>query len=181
MSKKPSRLEQLGYLLTAMISIIASGSSDLLTENAPIPSRNPLLAEIDLRDFRRHGKYWGLAVRVAQQLRLSHSHVHRVLLGDSQSLRVAQAISDEMKLIDKQSAPSPINADGLSAEEISEFSRGGRYFGLKASVAKQLGISQNTVCKAARDPKNSRPTYRAIRAEMARVDADIAAKSGGRK
>jgi hypothetical protein len=69
----------------------------------------------------------------------------------------------------------------LAGWEQTQFKRGQRYFGLYSVVAKKFNTSNSRVIEAARSENSSIELRRALRAEMARVDAEIAAKSGGAK
>jgi hypothetical protein len=73
--------------------------------------------------------------------------------------------------------PPPIPLDAL---ELNQFKPNGRYYGVYKKVADRIGCSETTACNVARQRRNSPRVLRAVREEMARVDAEIAAQYGGR-
>ena len=178
MSKKPTRMELLGNLLTAMIAIIVSGSSDLLIEATPITSTNPAFATLNLRECRWGGKYYGLANRVAARLGVCHSNVRRVLYGEATSARVTKALLEEIKIF--QSQPLNLARPILSKDEQKQCSHGGKYYGIYTKVARDLGITNTSVRYAAIGKIASDRAVEAMRAEMARIDAKRAAMKVGR-
>lgn len=173
MSKKPTRMEQLGALLTAMVAVIMSGSTDLVQKPAPVFSTHPELAGIDLAEFQRGGRYFGAYAHVAKKLNVSRPLVTYTAQGKG-SQRVLKALVEEMRRIDMmppRAATVPLNHD-----ELSHFK--GKYRGALSRVARSLGMDAQNVWRVAHGAKSER-VLTAIRAEMARVDAELAAKQGG--
>jgi hypothetical protein len=166
MSKKPTRMEQLGNLLTAMIAVIVSGSSNLLIDASPIVSRHPELTGVDLRDFRRGGKYFGIYAKVARKLSVSRPSVCRTVQGYA-SERILSAVIKEIRQIDTYGGPDLPTP--LSQEELSQFRNNGRYRGLYTRVARDLGMQTANVWRVGHGAASTR-VLTAIRAEMARVD-----------
>ena len=174
MSKSPSRIEQLGHLLTAMIAVIVGGSSGLMIEPIPVFSTHPELAHIDLREFTRGGKYFGAYARVAKKLGVSRPLVTYTARGKG-TARVLKALIDEVRRID--SAAPQTCAPPLTSEELSHF-RKGKYRGVFTRVALYLGMEKANVWRVGHGEKSDR-VLTAIRAEMARIDAGLAATKGG--
>ncbi len=83
MSKAPTRMEQLGNLLTAMIAIIVSGSTDLLI--VPPEPIDPIFKTPP----------FGIYSRVARELSVSACAVRKVALGQWKSERIAAALLAE--------------------------------------------------------------------------------------
>jgi hypothetical protein len=236
-------MEQLGNLLTAMVAIIVSGSSEMMTKPAPVFSTHPELSGIDLAEFRRGGRYFGVYARVVKKLGVSRAVVTYTAQGRT-SRRVLEALVEEIQRVDVEGAPvltSPLNRaelshfatgkyrgvftrvaqslqmqtanvwrvghgskservlraireemarvdsgdfprlDQLSSEEVAGLSHGGRYRGSYTRVAKQLGQDPDGVGARARHGRCSQRLLASIRAEMARVDAELAAKNAGGK
>lgn len=170
---RPTRLEQLGTLLTAMIAVIVGGSAaDLL--DPPIYSAHLELKGVDLREFRRGGRYFGVYARVARKCGVSRPNVTYVAQGKG-SRRILRAIIEEIQAVDR--APSSEGLAPLSQTELRCFNRGSRYFGAYTRVADRLGMEHSNVWRVAHGSKSQR-VLRAIREEMARVDAEVAAKEG---
>ena len=176
MSKKPTRMEQLGNLLTAMIAVIVGGSSGMMLEPTPIYSTHPELAGIDLRDFQRGGRYFGVYARVAKKLNVSRPLVTYTARGKG-TRRVLEAITQEIRRIDESDPPQTVTP--LFVEDLSHF-RSGRYRGVLSRTARALGMETANIWRVAHGEKSAR-VLAALRAEMARVDAELAAKNGGAK
>ena len=92
-------MEQLGNLLTAMIAVIVSGNAGILLDS-PTYSRHSELEGIDLREFRRGGKYFGTYARVSRDLGVSRPSVCRVVQGYA-SRRILDAVLREIRRIDE--------------------------------------------------------------------------------
>ena len=173
MSKKPTRMEQLGNLLTAMVAVIVGGQSDLLLD-PPVYSSHPELQGIDLREFRKGGRYYGVYARVARKIKVSRPLVFYTAKGKG-TRRVLLALLSEIRAVDNMPAPPTIAP--LSSLEISQF-RTGKYRGVITRTACVLGMDVQNVWRVAHGEKSKR-VLTALRAEMARVDAELASKKGG--
>jgi uncharacterized small protein (DUF1192 family) len=136
------------------------------------------LAAIDRREFRNGGRYHGAMTRVAKSLGVSENMVEMVSRGKSTSARILKALKDEIARIDANPKLSPAP---LTDEERRQFARGGKYYGVVARTAESLGMLACNVHRCLRGKTRSPRILAAIRAEIARVDAEIAAKSGGAK
>jgi hypothetical protein len=174
-NKQPTRMEQLGSLMTAMIAVIVGGSSGFMVEPEPIYSTHPELAGVDLKEFQRGGRYFGVYARVAKKLGTSRPLVTYTARGKG-TRRVLDAILSEMLLVDHAvptSRPVPLTID-----ELSHF-RNGKYRGVFTRVARSLNMEHSNVWRVGHGEQSQR-VLMAIRAEMARVDAELAAKSEGK-
>jgi hypothetical protein len=141
----------------------------------PIRTINPALAHLNRSDFSQGGKFYGLMAHIARKLNIGGCYVKEVVDGKSHAARVIAAIIEEIQLGYK---PPQKFHDQLSATEEVAFHRGGRYYGLYRRVAQQLGLNKRTVSAACRGTGRSDRAVIAVRAEMARVDAELAAKGG---
>ena len=166
MNRRPSRMEQIGNLLTAMIAVIVSGSSELLVVSPE--SKNK---------FESGGIYSGVFKRVAAELKLSSTYVRQVYRGKYDSARISEALAIEIRKCDEEAGKSP-EPQPLTRQELAEFARGRKYFGVYSCAALKLGISRTTANMVARGSRVSRKTLLAIRAEMQRIDAALLEKDG---
>jgi hypothetical protein len=267
--KRPTRMEQLGNLLTAMIAVIVGGSSDLTTDlpspdfealasNDPVLPTNILcqfkpgrrcmgaVAEIaheqnvcwstvrkvlygqtinrtimaavlrkiaercgaeslrslkfgmpvrkkhspfcieEVRKFRHSGPYFKVKKDVAHRFGVQLATVSDVISGKSKTHRILTALRDGIKEIENCASDSPIGSDinnrrrPFSDEVCEQFLRGGRYNGLQTKIANDLGISIKGVSGPLHGRTISKRILEALQTEMARVDAELAAKNGGR-
>jgi hypothetical protein len=183
-------MEQLGNLLAAMIAVILNGQSDLTVmpqkENvAPADLPKPaygyyaraghaLPPEI-LHEFQRGGKYFGALAFVARKLGVYRQTVEKVAHGKAQSRRILAAIQDRLIEIDREAS---LDSAGLKPELLAEFLTGGRYVGLQRLVATRCRVSPTYVSKIAHGVYENDGIMEQLRAEMAQVDAKIAAKNG---
>ena len=174
MSKKPTRLEQLGALFTAMVAVIVGGSSGLMMEPEPVFSTHAELSGIDLKEFQRGGRYFGAYARVAKKLGVSRPLVTYTARGKG-TRRVLKALVEEIRRIDAET-PRSVTLP-LTLAELSHF-KTGKYRGVLSRVARTLAMDTQNVWRVAHGEKSER-VLRAIRAEMARIDAEIAAKKAG--
>lgn len=141
----------------------------------------PLSAEL-LDQFQRGGKYFGTFARVARECGVSSSDILHVARGTSHrsaavNAQILGCLSAEIARIDAV----PLNSRPLPIEpsERAEFSWGGRYYALQSRVARKHGFSRSTVGKVVRYGRGSEHVLRTVRAEMKRIDAELAAKQGG--
>lgn len=206
MSKKPTRMEQLGNLLTAMIAVIVSGSSDLMLaneENDYLFSPQALaLNYIDIDpsirlQFRSGGKYNGTLRRIARDLNFGRSHVERVFHGATRSHIVANAIIEaisEMEgpdglhnLISLRPAPprsprpkrtSAPSRPPFSEAELKLF-RNKPYRGIQKGIVASLGVSETLVQQVIHGHARSARVLAEFKSAIKRVDAELAAKKGG--
>ena len=95
--------------------------------------------------------------------------------GHAISRRVLAAVLKEISLIDSHPENNPLP---LSDEERAEFKRGSKYFGVYARVAASLGMLNSNMHRVARGKVRSPRVLLAIRAEMARIDAELEAEKG---
>jgi hypothetical protein len=167
--EQPTRLEQLGNLLTAMIAVIVSGNSGVLLDQ-PIYSIHPEFSGIDLRDFGARRPYYGVKRRVALKLGMSEGSVGRVINGGAGSARVKAAVLDEISRCDSAGTKSRTDSDPLGLDVLKHFGRGGKYYGVFAHVGRRLGLTSTTVCSGCRHGGSKR-ILDAVRDEMARIDA----------
>jgi hypothetical protein len=167
-------MEQLGNLFTAMIAVIVGGGSDLMLKPAPVFSTHPELSGIDLAEFQRGGRYFGAYARVAKRLNVSRPLVTYTARGKG-TRRVLEALVKEIRRIDSEAPRSAVLS--LTVAELSEF-KTGKYRGVFSRVARALRMNTQNVWRVGHGEKSERVLC-AIRAEMARVDAELAAKNGG--
>jgi hypothetical protein len=183
MSKKPSRMEMLGNLLTAMIAVIVGGSSNLLSEPSQrahsIGRFNSLPLET-LVEFRRGGKYFGLYAEVARATGCAPTNVVSIAHGRLQSSAIIAVLTKRIGEIDAQMIVAKNPAiPTLSPEVLAQMKPGGKYFGLYARVARSLGVNKSNVRRTAIGHVTSRRMLDAVWSEMARVDAELAARKVG--
>jgi hypothetical protein len=173
-------MEQLGNLLTAMIAVIVSGSSDLLVESEPTAkgARPQSTGYISVpkeihRQFFGAGKCKGLISAVALETQRPKQVVTGVLHGRMGSQIIADALirgiservgSEAALLITPAEQPIPTSA--LSQEELEEFRNRGRYFGLMGDVAEQFGTRIGTVSSVAHGKLKSKKILAALRTGM---------------
>lgn len=174
MSDPTSRLEQLGYLMTAMIAVIVSGHSDL-TPPANGEALKQITSEnvykIDRKEFLNGGRYFGVFSRVSASLGVTPSYVSHISNGTMRSEKVLNAIASEIRLIDERFREIP--SDRLSPVERAEFRAGGKYWGIYQRVARSLGLDHSSVSKVGRGLSASKRVITVIRIEMAKVDAAL--------
>jgi hypothetical protein len=175
--KRDSRLQQFGALFTAMIAVIVSGGCELLCDDSDEISPE-IFAQIPHREFQRGGRYFGAFSRVAAQTNVTPGYVCHVACGRMRSARVMTAISREIRRCDAAAATP---CEGFTAAERAAFQHGGRYRGVLTIVASNLNVRRDTVSRTVRGDHLSARITGAVRAEMARVDAEIAAANGGGK
>lgn len=184
MSNRPSRMEQLGNLLTAMLAVIVSGQTDLLigkSDPAESPEPKPkrrftksavfdsaVFSHIDRREFRQGGRYHGAYGRIAEELGVSKHTVEGASRHPQMSSRITAAILAEVARIDASPQLSPLPLD---ESERAQFRPGGRYYGSLARVANALGVLPSNMHRAIRGNQRSPRIIAAVRAEMARIDA----------
>jgi hypothetical protein len=158
-----------------MIAVIAGGSSDLLLSPAEIRAKRSVFQGVDPRLFRMNQRYSGIYKRVAERMGLTRRYVTAIGEGWQKSNRVSLELRAEMAKMDAEFLDRPAP---LTAGQISQFKRGGRYFGLGSRTAQSLGLSKSAGTKAIHGGgRRGLKVLTALRAEMARVDAQIAAKT----
>jgi uncharacterized protein YaiE (UPF0345 family) len=162
--RQPTRMEQLGNLLTAMIAVIVSGSSDLMVSSGvgPIPC-------LSRESLRAKGKYRGVITRVTSKLGVSRTLVRKVCTGEASSARVLAELLAEVRRVD--GLPTQAKAKPLSCAELAQCRNGGRYAGIYGRVAKKVGCARTTIAAAARGEYTFGNHLTAIREEMAVMDA----------
>jgi hypothetical protein len=164
MSKQPTRMEQLGNLLTAMIAVIVGGESDLFIKNNRF-----ILPNSDRREFCPGGKYYGISQCVAQKLGVTREHVNDVACGRATSARVRSAFLSEIERIDAMTPTKP-----LSPAERKQVAGGGKYKGICPRVAATLNVSRATVRRVIlgqkTDQRMERQILTAVRKEIARIE-----------
>jgi hypothetical protein len=186
MSKKPTRMEQLGALLTAMVYVVVSGSSGLTlnpdSESQTSKARDSrscglLVVPPDiLRGFLPGGKYRGMVSRLALQLEVTQLSIRAVLHGRQRSERIASALLAEIALIDgtEIASESITSSDNrfqpFTKAQIVEFKSGGRYRGLQQRVAKNLGINDGSISCIVHGKTYSSRVAEALKAEIRKID-----------
>jgi hypothetical protein len=161
-------MEQLGNLLTAMIAVVLSGQSDLLLGSQP-QEKTKVFPDINPSLFRRGAKYYGIYHRVAEKLALSKPYVFDIGCGRRKSPRIVEALRAEMLVMDAEFVKRP---SLLTAAEVRDLRRGGRYYGLAEHAARHLGLKREAVNYTIRsNGRSSQRILTALRAEMARVDS----------
>lgn len=90
---KPSRMQQIGALMTAMIAVIVSGESP--ETFSPSPLKRAAISQPGRRQkaLIESSPSRGIIAIVARDLGLSHEHVRQVALGKRVSARVSRALS----------------------------------------------------------------------------------------
>jgi hypothetical protein len=174
-------MEQLGYLLQAMIAVVVSGSSGLLLESAPEEDRQCVFhkkpdqvrvgafAGVADIEFKKGGKYFGVYSRVGSLLGITASGVRMVANGRAKSQRVTDALYEERRRVDSLPCqPQEERLDLITPEERRLFS--GKYSGIYKHVAATLGCSDAWVYEVARGRFYSAPVLAALRAFMSTVD-----------
>jgi hypothetical protein len=178
MNEQPSRFSQAQILIAALFAVVLTGE---MPKGGPIsccPSqRLPSLTDAELLLFGKGKKYHGAFTTVAKKLGISSNTVVTVAKGRGQSRRIIPALREEMARIDEKIAPVLVP---ISTEEREAFQRGGRYWGLMKKVARMRRVSTSTISMASQSPHNYTDSFLALRTEMARVDAEIAAKAVAR-
>ena len=135
--------------------------------------------EIPLFSF--HGKYCGAYTAVGHSLGLNAHVVRRHAIGRAygeRTLEIRRAVREEIARIDHERG-EPVAT--LTDSERANFRRGGCYFGLYTVIANRFQLSNTRVMEAATSENASLFLRRALREEMARIDAELAAKNGGAK
>jgi hypothetical protein len=140
MSEQPTRWEQLGALMTAMVALIVSGDCGLAAAPQPV---DPIFLE---------AAPYGIYSRVARKLGVTPQHVRRVALGKSESDRVRDAILDDLRTV-----------GGRSAYECSVPGLRGSKFGLYSEVARELGCTPQHVRRVANGQCTSARTLAALK------------------
>jgi hypothetical protein len=176
MNSQPSRLEQLGNLMTAMIAVIVTGtfnSKVIKRSGKPLPNTFAVekLRKINRLDFRTGGRYNGAMKKVAHELGVCRGSVEAAAQGRVKSGRILDAL---VKEIDRRDREAEIRPLPITEEERAAFGRGGKYYGVNTRVARQLGMLPNNAHRVLRGKYHSPNILRALRAEMARIDADLA-------
>jgi len=143
--------------------------------NAPvtIPHYVVPLADLSSLDIRKGAKYFGLLTRVGHSLGIHRTGVYKVATGRVTSELIMQELVAERRRID---LIQRVETPPLTAEENSQFCWGGRYCGLLEIVAKKLNVSVGHVSHIRLGDFPSARVLKALRSEMARVDAELAAK-----
>ena len=185
MSKTPSRMEQLGNLLTAMIAVIVGGSSDLLGgDPPPEPSLIEKLAasyyvlppDISTK-FRPGAKHCGVLARISREIGLKRGCASNNFRGLSKSKRVGTAILAEIvklegdEFLSRVITRSTPHDSPFTAEERKQFGSGGQYGAVRSTVWTALHVHPATVGACIRGTLVSPRIVAALRVEMAAVDA----------
>lgn len=132
-----------------------------------------------LAEFRRGGKYFGLYAETARRRAVQPNYVISVAHGRQLSSPTLAALRVCIREVDAQIPKSTAaGVEPFSPQLLLEMGHGGRYYGIYARVARSLGLQRSNVAHVARGEATSRRVLLALRAEMARVDAEIAAKNG---
>ena len=132
--------------------------------------------------FRPGRRYNGLRAKVARHFGLSGSFIGNVIRGFYDRPDIIEALRTEMRVADVRSAQElDPQFEPITAAEQRHFRKNWKYSGLQRLVAEQLGVSRNSVSAVCTRRNNTPRIVSTLRAEMARVDAEIAAKSGGTK
>ncbi|MDR3723288.1 MAG: hypothetical protein P4K83_02210 [Terracidiphilus sp.] len=158
---QPTRIEQLGSLMTAMIAVIVSGNSGLLPQK-----KENLVADIDPHELRNGGRYYGIFGCVAKKLGVTRSYVNAAAHGHRCSPRVRQALLDEIKRIDSIQTVAP-----LTPSERKQLTGQRKYRPLSPCVAAALGVANSTVRRVINGERNRPDVLAAIRAEMERINS----------
>ena len=145
-------------------------------EDRPLAFPEPL-SFAESSQFAAGGKYSGITRRVADRFNVPVLNFHARLRSKYPSIEILQAVREEMRLVDEERSGS---AHPLSIQELAEFSPSGRYHGLYSQVARKLGINSRSLHKAARTRFPNLKYVNTLRAEMARVDAEITANGGAK-
>jgi uncharacterized small protein (DUF1192 family) len=157
-------------IIDAIVAEIRRTDAEL--ENSPLPV--PLTA-LERAEFSFGGKYYGVSGRVAKSLGMLNSNMHRIVRGKLRTPRVLAALRKEMARVD--ALPRDPLPEPLTKEEIAQFKNGRKYYGLYTRVAQAVGMRANAFYHMSARSSVSQPEMiRALRAEMARVDAELAAK-----
>jgi hypothetical protein len=186
MKKQPNRLSlALDFACVAIIVMLSGHVADQVLKNGKAWSpkrdikraaRNPLFTLFEKGDFKNGSKYCGVLKRVAHDLGVCPITVSNVRQGYSRSARIENAIIKEINRID---ALPDVCPPILTAPELTNFQRGKKYFSLYAITARNLEIAKNHLVNSVRSGRRSPRILSALRAEMARVDAELAAKKAG--
>lgn len=183
MSKRPTRMEQLGSLMTAMIAVIISGGADsLLDSNTPMANVERLagcyfiLPDDVKQKFRSGQPYFGQLAQIARKLDVSSGVLSNVFRGKAKSKRIGTAILSRIcelegsAFLDQvQTVHMPYPAP-FSAEERKQFRPHGTYYGIISRVARDLNVSLDAVGFAVRGESSSARIVDQLRSEMAYID-----------
>ena len=134
------------------------------------------LEGIALREVRNGGRYYGVFTRVAQNLNVSTAAVEQCSRGTLHSKQILKALISEIERVD---ADKSLHPPALTMSEYAEMQRGGKYYGISSRVANSLGMHPSNMPRVTSGKIRSPRVLTALRAEMARIDAELAAKSGG--
>jgi len=130
-------------------------------------------------EMERGGKYYGLTTEVCRILGCTRNTVHAVATGNSWNQPILAELQKRMGKRDVL-AVSPL-LPRLTPEQMRHFRYGGKYHGLYTVAAKRVGCNKDTVSWNARKGMYSNKGLTELYEEMARVDAELAAKQGGAK
>jgi hypothetical protein len=120
-----------------------------------------------------HGKYYGVAARVAKALGHHRAHVAAVVRGERKSARIMAAYLEECRKVDAH--PTQVQLPRITESQRIALQRGGRYFGVAKRVATELQVCTDFVYQVIREDRPSQRVLAAIHAEMARIDARLEA------
>jgi hypothetical protein len=154
------------------------------------------LTDEELRHFLRGGRYCGLIKKIAASHEVHYSTVSKAIHGALDrvmspnarvrrlhesiltSVRAEMArVDSELKIersLDPLSPPKPINRDSRLAE-ISDYRRGGKYWGIVSRVLKKSPYCRRTVNMVIAGTMRSPSTIAFILAEMSLMDAEASA------
>jgi len=165
-------------ILTTIVRLEGERALDLVYTKSS--AYDPPFTQKERRQFGLGGRYYGVQSKVRARLNVSPDAVSCVVRGETCSRSILAALREEMKEADSAPAafPDP-SARPFSKEERNLFSRGRKYFGVYGRVASRFKVQRVTVYSAAAGHHRSERILAAIRAEMARVDAEIATRGGG--
>ena len=131
MKDQPSRLEQMGQILTALIAVALTGASDLTATSKPQPIDPAFAARPP----------FGIYSRVARRLGVSPSFCRKVALAVFVSARVAHALLDEL---------AQLRSAGRAATyATTRFNIQRSPFGTYSAIARKLGCTPQHVRRVA--------------------------------
>ncbi len=171
-------------LICAAFAVLLLGDSGISlsqggSPNPSCPVSSDGLSPDLLSKFRFGGRYFGCYSRAAKATGLSTRIIQNVAHGKQRKHfdKVMVALRKAMADVDASSEQPPQPIDPSLLKEFSF--AWGRYYGLQSRLGRQLGCGTANVNHAIRGTNKSARVLRAVHAEMARVDAELAAKQGG--
>lgn len=164
-----------GRATSARVSSALAGAIKEIDAKPRGKKYGPLSPE-QLAECSGGGRYFGCFSRAAKASGLSATSIRKAAMGITKSQAPLRALHAEIARID--ALPPSENPQPLTSERLSEFSRGGRYYGCLAQIARKLNSTSANIYSVAKGTARSKRLLVGIHEELARIDAELAAKRG---